>query len=282
VSDEFGFGSLAADLSAFRRHRPVQGMPAIADGEGQSRITDLEKRALEQDREIAALAVGLARSETNLTRLSSALESIRAEVSAQKTPLAPIVALTNFDSAIVPQISALFADFGGTRFKLLWRGTRDGFHVCQFHRPCHGHTNTLTLIEDTGGNIFGEFTPLEWDSSVEHKANPSLTSFIFTLKNSHNFPATKFALITEKKDEAFFYRFSGSPNFCDICVRDHCNANTESYTYYFGCRYATSVRVISKRRKSRSSRSSISIRRLFDNFPHSSLNSGRSTSTCQV
>jgi hypothetical protein len=78
VSDEFGFDSLSADLSAFRPHPPVQAMPAVADGEARSRITDLEERALGRDREIAALQADLVSSAANLARLSSAVESIRA------------------------------------------------------------------------------------------------------------------------------------------------------------------------------------------------------------
>jgi hypothetical protein len=46
LSDEFGFDSLSADLSAFRPHPPVQGLRAIADGDGRSRIVSLEERSL--------------------------------------------------------------------------------------------------------------------------------------------------------------------------------------------------------------------------------------------
>jgi hypothetical protein len=53
---------------------------------------------------------------------------------------------------------------------------------------------------DTNGNIFGGFTPVKWDSYTGHKADPSLKSFLFTLKNPHNFPARRFALKAEKKD----------------------------------------------------------------------------------
>jgi hypothetical protein len=46
-------------------------------------------------------------------------------------------------SLIVAAFPALFAEFRGKRFTLLWRGSRDG------------HAPTLTLIQDTAGNIFG-------------------------------------------------------------------------------------------------------------------------------
>jgi uncharacterized coiled-coil protein SlyX len=224
LSEEFGFDSLSASLSAFR--------PPVQDEEARSRITDLEERALGRAREIAALQADLARSEANLARLSSAVESLRAEVSAQKAPPPPTAtpparahppphspAAAGFDSAIVPQIPALLAEFGGKRFSLLWRGTRDGFDAREFHRRCDGHANTLTLIEDRNGNIFGGFTPVAWESPFigwHVRPDPTLKSFIFTLKNPDNFPPRKFALKVEKKDDAIVCRSSRCPQFSDI------------------------------------------------------------------
>jgi hypothetical protein len=144
-----------------------------------------------------------------------------------------------FDSAIVPHIPALFAEFSGKRFKLLWRGSRDGFGLEQFHGRCDGHANTLTLIEDTDGNIFGGFTPVEWDwgdGLGKWKGDRSLRSFLFTLKNPHNFPARKFALKAEER--AIYWCSSCGPHFCDIGVSDNCNANTDCFNLYFGDSYA--------------------------------------------
>jgi hypothetical protein len=60
-----------------------------------------------------------------------------------------------------------------------------------FHKRCNGHANALTLISDTDGNVFGGFTPLEWDSEptrdAKYKSDDS-QSLIFRLKNSHNTP----------------------------------------------------------------------------------------------
>jgi hypothetical protein len=70
-----------------------------------------------------------------------------------------------FGSTIISDFPDLFDEFRGRQFALLWRGGRDGFGARDFHSRCDGHANTLTLIEDTNGNIFGGFTPLEWESS---------------------------------------------------------------------------------------------------------------------
>jgi hypothetical protein len=64
----------------------------------------------------------------------------------------------------------LFDEFSGKRFVLLWRGSRDGFRVQDFHDQCNGHANTLALILDTGGNVFGGFAPLQWEPRGELNA----------------------------------------------------------------------------------------------------------------
>jgi hypothetical protein len=139
----------------------------------------------------------------------------------------------------------LFEELGGKPFVLLWRGSRDGFGARGFHGRCDGRAKTLTLILDTGGNVFGGFTPLEWESRVWNAdgdarwtCDDSLTSFIFTLKNPHNIPARKFALKAEKKQHAIWCSSSCGPYFPGgIAVLDHCNANTDSFTSHFGVVY---------------------------------------------
>jgi hypothetical protein len=96
---------------------------------------------------------------------------------------------------------AIFDEFREKQFTLLWRGSRDGFRADDFHRRCDGHPNTLTVILDTDGNIFGGFTPVGWksrDRAPRTRADPSLKSFIFTLKNPQNVPARRFALKAEE------------------------------------------------------------------------------------
>jgi hypothetical protein len=147
-------------------------------------------------------------------------------------------------STIVPDFPAIFAEFKAKRFNILWRGSRDGFAAREFHNRCDGYANTLAVILDTDGNIFGGFTPVKWESrefkgdgSNLNKADPSLKSFIFTLKNPHNFPARRFALKAEAKDRAIRCWSDKGPSFHDICVFDQCDKNIKSYTFNFGDRY---------------------------------------------
>jgi hypothetical protein len=74
---------------------------------------------------------------------------------------------------------------------------------------------------------------VEWESHTNwprHKADPSLKSFLFTLKNPYKVPARRFALKAEKKDQAIVCRCGYGPHFCDIFVSDNCNANIQSWT----------------------------------------------------
>jgi hypothetical protein len=149
-----------------------------------------------------------------------------------------------FASLIVAGFPDLFAEFCGKKFTLLWGGSRDGFDAGDFHDRCDGHAPTLTLIQDTEGNIFGGFTPVEWESRTRigngmncWKADPRANGFLFSLKNPHNLPARKFALKHEKKDEAVCAGSAWGPHFRDIVVFDDCNQHTRNHSWTFGWCY---------------------------------------------
>jgi hypothetical protein len=251
-------------------------MASAVDHEARERIHALEKRAVRRDREVAELSARLSSEAAIVARLAATIEAIcpprpLAPPAGPTRPPAPSAsadgppsaapppahlalppAPAGFPSLIVADFPALFAEFRGKRFTLLWRGSRDGFGARDFHRRCDGHAPTLTLIQDTAGNAFGGFTPVKWESRQYDKqasqalgrsncckADPSLKSFLFTLKNPHNLPARKFALKTQQKNEAIACNSSWGPCFGDIGVYDNCNANTSSYTDLGDrCRYA--------------------------------------------
>jgi hypothetical protein len=83
---------------------------------------------------------------------------------------------------------------------------------------------------------------VEWESAPGAgvtKPDPSLKTFVFTLKNPHNFPPRKFALKVEKKDKALSCCSSRGPWFYGpaIGIYDHCNAHTHNGTYLFSFAY---------------------------------------------
>jgi hypothetical protein len=177
-------------------------------------------------------------------QLSKAITQLRADVSMVKgwTGMPNSLILNDLEaepanSRIVSDFSEIFAEFRTKQFSVLWQGGRDGFSASEFHRRCDGHTNTLTMILDTEGNIFGAFTPVKWESVSEWKGDGSQKSFLFTLKNPHKVPARRFALKAEKKHQAICCYFLRGPHFFDIAVCDQCNANTSSSTSNFGSSY---------------------------------------------
>jgi hypothetical protein len=162
---------------------------------------------------------------------------------------------SGWNSGIVPDFPKFFEDFKTKQFTLLWRGSRDGFGSKAFHSRCDGHPNTLTVILDIKGNIFGGFTPVEWESSKQRwlrdeeaffKPDPSLKSFIFTLKSPQTFPPRRFTLREEKKEEAIRCDSNRGPHFGDIMITDNCNANADSSTSTFGNCYTNDTRLADK------------------------------------
>jgi hypothetical protein len=166
------------------------------------------------------------------------------------------------DSLILCDFPIIFDRFRTKQFKLLWRGSRDGFEASDFHFHCDDHANTVTVILDTDGNVFGGFTPVAWKSCSFRdgamsgnpldcvKSDESLTSFIFTLKNPFQTPPMIFGLKAECKDLALWMHKSCGPSFgsgeggCDICVSDRCNsADATSSTDWFGSAYTTDVKI---------------------------------------
>jgi hypothetical protein len=245
-----------------------------------SQISSLEEQVEQHEHQLAALHMmllaAIRRFETDMERLGSELTAVRdtknteaaapdrlsrkkfppAAVSLSVPPARPLLARAKFgqhavpsvpaqiarlDSLIVSEYPPLFEEFRMKRWTVLWRGSRDGFTAKGFHRRCDRHANTLTLILDTDGNVFGGFTPVERESPLnwKTKGDDSLRSFLFTLRNPHGVPPRKFALNEEKKAGAICCRDELCALFgewCEILVSDNCNTNRNSYTR-IGTRY---------------------------------------------
>jgi hypothetical protein len=137
-----------------------------------------------------------------LSPLNSAVGQLRRETSVLRVVRKP-------HSLIVHEFPPPFEEFRAKRLNLLWRGSGDGFTPQEFHRRCDGRANTLTLISDTDGNLYGGFTPVKWESaSAKLKDDDSLRRFLFTLRNPHHVPPRKFGLRAKRRQYAI-YRYSG-------------------------------------------------------------------------
>ena len=92
--------------------------------------------------------------------------------------------------------SFLPSDFIKMRLKLelLYRGSRDGMKAAAFHRMCDGKNDTVSVIKDTNGNVFGGFADKAWSS--QESSVKSEKSFLFSLKSSLGNHAVKFPVDT--------------------------------------------------------------------------------------
>ena len=113
---------------------------------------------------------------------------------------------------------------------LLYRGARDEMIGTMFHSKCDNKGETIALIKNEKGNIFGGYASIPWTSDGKYHSAPE--SFIFTLTNIHNIKPTKFPIKNDKY-EVFHYDNCG-PCFghgTDIFIETNNNQSYFAYTY---------------------------------------------------
>jgi hypothetical protein len=163
------------------------------------------------------------------------------EIAGLDPPSAGAGSARALDSLIVSELPEILSEFKSQWITVLWRGSRDGFAAKTFHRQCDFHTNTLTLILDTAGNIFGGYTPTAWQPGFfetfdhdgysqrsDYKEDPSLKTVLFTLKNPHNLPPRKFPLKDDSAAGAIYCAKDRGPSFSELSVSDGCDGNNDS------------------------------------------------------
>jgi hypothetical protein len=270
LCEEFGFKGFAARLSEFR---PSMDFKEAKQADLGERIAILEEKSHRNERDNAILQDKFKEFTQHLNQLNDNVSALWREVrkdryswessyrtrrTADEVPrrvpeefsreinelrretsiLWKFSMSCQLDSRIISRFPEIFGQFQGRQFSVLWRGSSDGFSSSECHRRCDGHANTLTVILDTKGNIFGGFTPVEWESRRTigsgdncYKADESRESFLFTLKNPHKVSERIFMLKAEKKQQAIHCDSTRGPCFGnDIAVYDNCNANGTSLT----------------------------------------------------
>jgi hypothetical protein len=148
LSEEFGFQALSMKLSM---HRKSPGLTDVQTAEVVSRISSLKERARQHERQFEELQSALQRVEADLSRLVSSRLRIgsiprrkdqrRCRPSGSRTAPArsheatarrsagrcrPAHRAGRLDSLIVVDFPPLFEEFRVKRFKLPWRGSREG------------------------------------------------------------------------------------------------------------------------------------------------------------
>ena len=87
--------------------------------------------------------------------------------------------------------------------ELIFRGTRDGMTSSVFHNKCDNKGESITLIKNEKGNIFGGYASISWTSPSSYKYYSAPESFIFTFSNIYNTEPTKFPSKNDKKEVCY-------------------------------------------------------------------------------
>ena len=119
------------------------------------------------------------------------------------------------------------------KFKLLVRGTRDGFDAVTFHNRCDNKQNTLVLVKTEHDRRCGGFTEVEWNPMENYKQQNN--SFLFSIDHK-----TKFDIMAAKCQWSMCGNSSYLPTFGgghDLHLANNCNLNQFSYSK-FGHSYA--------------------------------------------
>ncbi len=107
-------------------------------------------------------------------------------------------------------------------WQMIYKATRDGFDATSFHRLCNNQGPTLTLIQSTGGYLFGGYASKSWISTPGYVDAPG--SFLYLLTNANGNQPTKFPYNNNGKA---LYNFSSyGPIFgggCDLYISNQSN-----------------------------------------------------------
>ncbi|GES99136.1 carbohydrate-binding module family 13 protein [Rhizophagus clarus] len=102
------------------------------------------------------------------------------------------------------------------KFKLLLRGSRDGFTPKKFHEICDNQSHTVTVVKVKENNeILGGYNPVAWESSDDGIYKSTKDSFIFSFKNSNNIDGHILSRVEVENSAIYNYCYCG-PSFGDF------------------------------------------------------------------
>ncbi|CAB4410442.1 unnamed protein product [Rhizophagus irregularis] len=120
-------------------------------------------------------------------------------------------------------------------FKLLYRGSRDGFNNREFRYKCNNRGPSVAIIKlKSSGKIIGGYNPFGWQYNTTAWKKTS-DSFIFSLENGENFHKIKLSRVNIPVAAIYEHQSSGL-NFGggDLNMDNHivsCQKKMQSYEY---------------------------------------------------
>jgi hypothetical protein len=118
-----------------------------------------------------------------------------------------------------------------THWRLLYRGSRDGFGASVFHSRCNGVANTVTIIQDANNSVFGGFADSPWSSSGSYLHSSTAFLFSLSVKGSGDVAAAKQCPVFQSHGNALNHNPNYGPTFGsghDLCIANDCSSNTSS------------------------------------------------------
>jgi hypothetical protein len=116
------------------------------------------------------------------------------------------------------------------KWHLIYKGTKDGFTIDDFHRCCDGQGATITVIQTLDNHLFGGYSSVSWNFHQGVKSGVTdRTAFLFTLTNPHGISPTKY--IVKSTGENAIVPNAMGPTFghYDICIYPNSNLNSQSF-----------------------------------------------------
>eukprot|EP01083_Nonionella_stella_P295544 1004441_1 len=115
------------------------------------------------------------------------------------------------------------------RWKLLYRGSTDGFRASTFHDKCDGKAKTVSIIRTDTDNVFGGYASVPWAGAIKRYVMDK-NAFIYLIRSCKNYPPQVFA---NQNVESKRHVYHGNGYMCtfgndDIDIADNCNKNTSS------------------------------------------------------
>jgi len=120
----------------------------------------------------------------------------------------------------------------GTKLKLLFRASRDGFGASNFHNKCNNQGPTVTIVHSEKNHVFGGSTAQSWTSNSQWKKDSE--AFLYLLRSSNASQKSQKWTIKAGQEEYAIYNHSVyGPTFGhghNLRLWDNCNSNKDSYS----------------------------------------------------
>eukprot|EP00347_Sterkiella_histriomuscorum_P004925 403358553 len=162
-------------------------------------------------------------SRTTIERIEEEKESIVALVNQSKL----LVDCEMFKSQS-SLLSTQIPNFCTQEFKLLFRGSRDGFTAKRFHEFCDNKGPTVQFIQSEKGFVFGGYTSIQMISPTDDALlqNDS-DAFVFSLSKRSIHKQYQYQQYAIRHDKDRMCAFGGGS---DIAILDNCDKNTKNYS----------------------------------------------------